>query len=272
MKKNCSRKPCLPRFIVCVRGVRQGRTYFTLIELLIVIAIIAILAGMLLPALNVAREKARSIGCISQEKQIVLAVNLYAGDYNEYMPRVYFYWFGSIIFSYLKQGKEYKSTLANNRIYECPSTNRDELASTQTNIVGWISYGQTISLWGQGTGWGELNSSERWSAEKAKGGTLGGWAMCRDSWDGLHKIGRTTPNSVILMESKLGQTYSTGGDTFVKGNDCYYLPGYANSLTSKNWAVRYRHNNYANFGFVGGHVKSYKFGTPFAAWYWTTDK
>ncbi|MGC9318960.1 MAG: prepilin-type N-terminal cleavage/methylation domain-containing protein [Armatimonadota bacterium] len=123
------------------------RRGFTLIELLVVIAIIAILAAILFPVFARAREKAKQSSCLSNVKQVMLGLLMYAQDYDETFlpgalcyPTPYTEWFETL-----------EPYLKNDEILRCPS---------QPNTEHWanLGYGWNYQEFGyyygsHGTGW-----------------------------------------------------------------------------------------------------------------------
>jgi prepilin-type N-terminal cleavage/methylation domain-containing protein/prepilin-type processing-associated H-X9-DG protein len=104
----------------------SGTSGFTLIELLVVIAIIAILAAILFPVFAQAREKARAISCLSNQKQLGTGMMMYAQDYDENMilnTRAYQNSGGDYHGTWAMQIQSY---IKNTKVFECPSgTNKD---------------------------------------------------------------------------------------------------------------------------------------------------
>ncbi len=125
--------------------MRRG---FTLIELLVVIAIIAILAAILFPVFAKAREKARQSACLSNVKQITLAMLMYAQDYDEIVPRCsqwvpgwpgYVYKWPQLIYPYT----------SNVQIMSCPSSGTANYGypggPADALFQGWNGYG--VNSW-----------------------------------------------------------------------------------------------------------------------------
>jgi len=222
---------------VTAAGLQKETRAFTLIELLVVIAIIGILAAMLLPALNKAREKANAANCVSNMHQWALALNMYNDDWTEYYPRDgdngspcgpadVDVWY-NVLTPYIGQRKlcdlysagKAPSPLSGRSIFVCPSATRKSVVPTTGSPVFW--YGISTCLHEAGSG---------------KTGI------------GFRRDRMTAPATTVVFSE-------VAEDNFGETNGQYL-----NAVPNSTGGVAVRHSGGSNFVMGDGHVEWILYG------------
>jgi prepilin-type N-terminal cleavage/methylation domain-containing protein/prepilin-type processing-associated H-X9-DG protein len=216
----------------------RSRIGFTLIELLVVIAIISILASILFPVFAQAREKARQTVCVSNMRQIAMAIAMYRSDHDELQSESSpdpdpnrlddcdtTYTWRACVLAYTK----------NNQIFVCP---------TAPNLNGFVKEGITGPL-----------------QPKADYCSTGGYG-CLETYGNIGLGAFPTTNSPRISEASVEdvsgtiqvlETFGTRNQAPDKGAEIYWAD-IPSQPTTINWMAN-RHNEGLNSMFWDGHVK-----------------
>lgn len=232
---------------------------FTLIELLVVIAIIAILAAILFPVFAQAREKARSISCVSNMKNLSLAVLMYSQDYDEQFPNgLQDSWWDCTWY------RTVQPYVKNTQVFRCPDDPQGlgsvnwagpRLSYVANGLIRWNgTANDTVGVMGLAQGWLASQSTSQASVGRPAETIL--LFERNHVWPGQ----ASTPGNVTMWGPGAILTDNTGWDS---SGGPQRIPNGTRAVTANiydpagpNGGVMAVHNNQANFAFADGHVKA----------------
>ena len=261
------------------------RAGFTLIELLVVIAIIAILAALLLPALAQAKQRAQSIGCMSNSKQIMVAWKLYADDNSDLLPpndypyltvyarqaaskqaKMKCWVVGTMAVSF--DASDYPAThapyiselvdpntvispyLPNGAVYHCPADNYIDTRSTVVHVRSYSMNSAVGTILNSASSTGDGGSDPRPVGSPVGGGWLNG-----DTYNNSQQLWRCYGTTASFIYPGPSDTFVIMDENPISINDAS-LAIAANASAGKTYLTDFpagNHGKAAGIAFADGH-------------------